>query len=144
MKQIKTLFRSLPPALLILLFVYAAVSKLAAFSQFKGEMHNQNMPAEAAALLVYLVPAAELAAAFMLLTTKAQRTGLLLSIVLMALFTGYIALVLAGFWDRVPCSCGGVLKGMSWGTHLVFNLFFLLIAIAGLISHDPDQKLQST
>jgi hypothetical protein len=128
----KQLLRSLPPALLILLFAYAAVSKLADLASFRHEMHNQNFTPEVAEALVWLVPASELLAIAFLLSEKRQRAGLWLSAVLMAVFTGYIALVLAGYWQRVPCSCGGVLRNMSWGTHLFFNLFFLLLSLTAL------------
>jgi putative oxidoreductase len=128
----KTILRTAAPALLILLFAYAAISKLADFSAFRHEMHNQNFPPEIAEALLYLVPAAELTVIILLLTEKWQRPGLALATALMSLFTGYIALVLAGYWTRVPCSCGGVLKHMSWQSHFFFNLFFLAISLAAL------------
>ena len=128
----KNFFKTSAPALLILLFVYAAVSKLAGMTAFRHEMHNQNFPADVADTLTFLIPAAELLAVALLLSEKWQGAGLWLSAALMAAFTGYIALVLAGYWQRVPCSCGGVLKNMSWGPHLFFNLFFLLVCLAAL------------
>ncbi len=95
-------------------------------------MYNQNFPPEVAGALVFFVPSAELVAIALLLTERWQRAGLFLSTILMAVFTGYIGLVLAGYWQRVPCSCGGVLKNMSWKAHFVFNLFFLAISLAAL------------
>jgi putative oxidoreductase len=134
-KAMKPFIRTAAPALLILLFTYAAVSKIAVLKEFRHEMHNQNFPPEVADALVLIIPAAELVAIGLLLGGKWQRAGLFLSAIMMSLFTGYIGLVLAGFWPRVPCSCGGVLKNMSWRAHLFFNLFFLSIALAALY-HD--------
>jgi len=128
----RNLVRTAAPALLILLFAYAAVSKLADFTMFRHEMHNQNFPPEVADALVFFIPSAELVAIALLLTERWQRAGLVLSAILMAVFTGYIGLVLTGYWQRVPCSCGGVLKNMSWKAHFVFNLFFLAISLAAL------------
>ncbi|MES2063578.1 MAG: MauE/DoxX family redox-associated membrane protein [Bacteroidota bacterium] len=128
----KTMLRTAAPALLILLFAYAAISKLADVTLFWHEMYNQNFPPEVAGALVFFVPSAELVAIALLLTERWQRAGLFLSTILMAVFTGYIGLVLAGYWQRVPCSCGGVLKNMSWKAHFVFNLFFLAISLAAL------------
>ncbi|MEO7215553.1 MauE/DoxX family redox-associated membrane protein [Mucilaginibacter sp.] len=125
--------RTAAPALLILLFVYAALSKLLDFPAFNWQMHNQNVPPEAASVLVYLVPGLELLAAVLLLFSRTQVAGLLLSAFLLLVFSGYILLVLGGFWDSVPCSCGGVLRGMGWGQHLAFNLFFLFLSITALI-----------
>nr|WP_067055221.1 MauE/DoxX family redox-associated membrane protein [Mucilaginibacter sp. L294] len=128
----KTMLRTVAPALLILLFAYATVSKLADFTLFRHEMYNQNFPPEVAGALVFVVPFAEIATIALLLTEKWQWAGLVLSAILMAVFTGYIGLVLAGYWQRLPCSCGGVLKNMSWRGHFVFNLFFLAISLAAL------------
>jgi len=136
----KTALKNVAPALLILLFAYAAVSKLADFNMFRHEMHNQNFSPEVAEALLYLVPAAEVMAIILFLTEKGQRAGLMLSAILMALFTGYIGLVLAGYWQRVPCSCGGVLKNMSWRVHFAFNLFFLTIAVAALTIPKRETK----
>lgn len=56
----------------------------------------------------------------------------LLSTVLLSVFSGYIAIALMGAWSKIPCGCGSVISGMSWGEHLVFNLVFLGISILGL------------
>ncbi|MFD0767142.1 MauE/DoxX family redox-associated membrane protein [Mucilaginibacter lutimaris] len=128
----RTFLKTGAPAMLILLFAYAAISKLAVLRQFRHEMHNQNFPPEAADALTFLIPAVEITAVILLLTEKWLRAGLVLSVILMTLFTGYIGLVLAGYWDRVPCSCGGVLRNMSWQAHFLFNLFFLALSLAAV------------
>jgi putative oxidoreductase len=129
----KVALKTLAPALLILLFAYAAASKLADLTSFRQEMHNQNFPPEVASALVFFIPAAELLAICLLLREKWLTAGLMLSVALMTAFTGYIALVLAGYWSRVPCSCGGILKHMSWQAHFIFNLFFLALSAVALI-----------
>jgi uncharacterized membrane protein YphA (DoxX/SURF4 family) len=135
---IKPLLRSLPAALLILLFVYTVTSKLSDIPEFRHEMRNQNFPREMADALVYLVPGAEILAVVLLLSSRWYREGLLLSTALLFAFTGYISLVLAGYWKEVPCSCGGVLRNLSWGAHLFFNLFFLLIGIFGILQESRE------
>jgi len=126
-------------SLLIVLFCYAAVSKLISFELFRQQMRNQTIPAEAAEILVYLLPALEIITAGLLIHPFTRRSGLAASAVLMLAFSGYIALVLLGFWDRVPCSCGGILGGLGWGTHLVFNLFFLGTALFALIKQNTGE-----
>jgi len=126
----KRIVNTLAPALLILLFTYAAISKIAAPVASRHEMHNQLFPPAVADILWILVPFAECTVVGMLMSERWQTQGLLLSSLLMGLFTGYITFVLLGFGNRVPCSCGGVLKHMSWGTHLMFNLFFFAISAA--------------
>lgn len=121
-------------SLLILLFVYAPVSKLINLADFRGQLHNQPFPHVVAAALLVLLPATELAAAGLLLFAQTRKAGLWLSTCLLAAFTVYIVLVLAGYWARLPCSCGGVLNGLSWTAHLFFNLAFLLVCVAGLLT----------
>jgi putative oxidoreductase len=136
----KTFFKALPSALLVLLFIYAAGSKLMDFPVFRGQLYNQAFPHGLADVLVYALPALELLAVCLLLFRRTQMAGLLLSLYLMLAFTGYIVLALLHFWDRVPCSCGGILSRMTWGSHLAFNLVFTAIALAAIRIHMTDQK----
>jgi hypothetical protein len=137
----QTFLKSLPQSLLVLLFVYAAASKLADFGDFRGQLYNQTFPHGLADLLLYALPAAELLAVALLLFPRTQLTGLVISLDLLLLFTGYITQVLLHFWDRVPCSCGGILSHMGWGTHLAFNLVFIGLNIAAIKIHLSDKKV---
>jgi putative oxidoreductase len=119
--------------LVILLFVYAAVSKLANFDLSRRQMLIQVFPLWLSAILVWAIPLAELIAATMLLFSNTMLRGLYLSCLLMTVFTGYIALVLLHLFKKVPCSCGGILQHMSWETHLVFNAVFLILIIVTII-----------
>lgn len=114
--------------LLVLLWVYTATSKLMDIAGFKEQLYNQAFSRTIAQILLWLIPSTELTAAILLLFAKTRLAGILLSFFLMSLFTGYIVLVLAGYYDRVPCSCGGVLKILGWTAHLWFNSFFLFIS----------------
>lgn len=125
--------------LLIILFCYAATSKLISLELFRQQLLNQTIPAEVSRVLVYLLPGIELLAVGFLIYKPTRRLGLIAASLLMLAFTGYIALVLLGFWDRIPCSCGGILNSMSWTAHLVFNLFFLAIALFALIKTTTGQ-----
>ncbi len=118
--------------LLILLYVYAAFSKLADPELFRGQLYNQAFPHGMADILFYALPATELLTVALLIFTATERYGLWLSLCLLLAFTGYIALVLLHWWPRVPCSCGGILSHMGWKTHLLFNGMFLGINIAAL------------
>ena len=121
-------------AVLVLLFCYAALSKLLDFPDFHRQMLNQAFAPWFNRLLVYLVPSTELTAVILLYFKKTITAGLWLSFCLMAGFTSYISLVLLHFWPRVPCSCGGILGHLSWEPHLVFNTIFLLITIIAIRS----------
>jgi putative oxidoreductase len=137
----KTLVKTAAPALLVLLFVYASVSKLADVAAFRGQLHNQNLPGWMAEILLYTLIPIELFTAGLLAFAKSERAGLWCSVALLSVFSGYMVLVLLHFRDRVPCSCGGILTGMSWGTHLAFNVFFLLLALAALAFPENEKEL---
>lgn len=119
-------------SLLVLLWAYTAGSKILNMEAFKFQLANQTFGKTAAALLLWLIPISELLAALLLLFTKTRFLGLILSAGLLFLFTGYIGLVLFGYYDRTPCSCGGVLKEMGWKLHFWFNVYFLVISCLGL------------
>lgn len=119
-------------ASLALLFAYTAFSKLADFEEFKRQLNMQVFPHSLVEILLYLIPGIELLAVILMLVKRTRWLGLILSAVLMVMFTGYVALVLSGYYDHIPCSCGGVLNSLGWQEHLWFNAFFLVLSIAGL------------
>jgi len=126
-------------SLLILLFVYAALSKLFEYNGFKVQLRNSEWLKPIAGIIAWLVPAIELAISLMI-TVKATRIlGLYASLILLLIFTLYIAgMLLSGM--RLPCSCGGIIQQLSWKQHLLFNLFFLLLSLIGIV-FERKQKL---
>lgn len=126
----KTRITDILASLLILLFVYAAVSKLIDYGVFKTQIQQSPFIGWFSPV-AWLLPLAELATAGLLLWKPLQKFGFYASAFLMASFTIYIAAMLL-FATHLPCSCGGVLKQLSWKQHLVFNVCFLLITIIGI------------
>lgn len=114
--------------LLILLWAYAAASKLADYETSRGEMLNQALPPWLEEILVWGIPLIELFTAALLLFNKSRIYGTFLSLFLLIVFTIYIALVKFNYFDYVPCSCGGVIGSLSWEQHFVFNLIFIVLA----------------
>ncbi|MDR7128105.1 putative membrane protein YphA (DoxX/SURF4 family) [Algoriphagus sp. 4150] len=128
--------------LLAALFAYTAVSKVYDWSGTRMAMYNQVFPIWIADIILYVLPLVELGVAVLLLVPGWRKIGLLLSVILLSLFTGYITLVWLGLTERVPCSCGGVLSSLGWGEHLVFNLVFLGMAVWGLRHRDAQRKCE--
>jgi len=114
------------------LFFYAALSKLIDYDKSLGEMRNQVFPLAIADILTWLIPSLEIGLTLLLLFPSTRKIALWASLFMLTAFTLYIAIVMTGVFGRIPCSCGGVLKNMSYGTHLIFNLFFVSLAILGL------------
>lgn len=120
-------------ALLIMLFLYASVSKFLDFQRFIGEMNNQPLPNSWTPFLVWTVPSLEIAISVALIFERTRMAGFIASLALMTLFTIYAAAILLHFFEYVPCSCGGVIRKLTWPQHLVFNLFFVGLSVAGII-----------
>jgi len=134
----KAIFKTFVPSLLVLLFTYAALSKLFTFSAFDQQLHNQSFPGWLADFLLYFLIPAEIITALLLCFRQTLLTGLLLSSAFMFAFTAYIAMVMLHFWDRIPCSCGGILNQMGWTAHLIFNSIFLILSLITLYIHTTD------
>ena len=114
------------------LFFYAALSKLTDYDKSVGEMRNQIFSATIANALTWLIPTIEIMLTLLLLFPNTRKIALWASLLLLTAFTLYIAIVMTGVFGRIPCSCGGILKNMGYGMHLIFNLFFVLLALLGL------------
>lgn len=121
--------------LLIILWGTTAASKLGNLNEFRTELAKQVFTETFTSILLFTVPVSELIAATLLAFAKTRLLGLILSLLLITAFTTYIALILAGYYNKVPCSCGGVLKILGWKSHLFFNLFFTILTITTLYIH---------
>lgn len=130
--------------LLILLFLYTATSKWLDFHRFTGELNNQPLPNRFTPFLSWAIPITEITIVLFLLFPFTRQAGLWMSLVLMSLFTGYTGLVLLNVFERVPCSCGGVIRLLTWKQHLYFNLFFTGISLAGILTNRPRKYEKRT
>jgi cytochrome bd-type quinol oxidase subunit 2 len=117
--------------LLIFLFTYTGVSKLIDHEVFEAAILRSPIIRLQATIISWLIPMIELLLAVMLLLQQYRKTGLLLSLFLIVIFTAYIGYMIL-FIPNLPCSCGGVLKELSWSNHLLFNSFFILIILISL------------
>lgn len=117
-------------SLYILLFVYAALSKLLDFNHFHIQLGKSPVLGSFADLVVWLVPTVEIILAILLCFEKTRYQALLGALNLMIMFSVYIIIILN--WSSfIPCSCGGILSEMGWTEHLVFNIAFVLLGLAG-------------
>lgn len=120
-------------SLLILLFLYASVSKWLAFKLFIGEMNNQPFPNWMTPFLVWSIPFIEVLIAVGLIFEKTRVQSFYASLTLMLAFTIYTVDILLHAFKYIPCSCGGVIRKLTWPQHLFFNLFFVGISLLGII-----------
>ncbi|MCT4137559.1 hypothetical protein HZP64_09825 [Elizabethkingia anophelis] len=121
----------------VLLFVYAAISKLMDFEAFQVQLAQSPLLSAYANFISLAVIIIELIIAVLLCINRTRLLGLYASFGLMIAFTVYIYLIL-NYSDFVPCSCGGILEKLGWTEHLFFNIgCIVLAAIAIFILKNP-------
>lgn len=118
--------------LYVLLFVYAAISKLLDFENFQVQLGQSPLLSAFAGLIAWIVPLMELLIALLIILKKWRLVGLFAAFSLMVMFTAYIYIIL-NYSSFVPCSCGGILEKMGWKEHFIFNSVFIILAAAGIL-----------
>lgn len=123
--------------LLIVLFIYAAVSKILDFSNFRVQLGKSPILDLFASTIAVVVPTIEILISFILIFKKTRKLGLYASFALLMMFTFYLIVIL-NYSYYIPCSCGGILQGLSWRAHILFNSLFIgATALAILIYREP-------
>jgi uncharacterized membrane protein YphA (DoxX/SURF4 family) len=125
--------------LYVLLFVYAATSKLLDFQHFKIELGQSPLLSAFAEWVAVLVPAAEYITCLLLIIPRFRLIGIFFAYGLMVMFTAYIFIIL-NYTSFVPCSCGGVLEKLDWKSHMFFNLIFVVLGVLGILLYKRSGK----
>lgn len=118
-------------AVFIFLFTYTAVNKLSDIADFRFTLQQMPFISRSAHILAIGLPVLELLVSALLFFKVSRVAGIYGALALMSCFTGFIAYMLVTS-QSLPCSCGGVLRHLSWKQHLWFNIFFTVLAMAGL------------
>ncbi|MFH6963718.1 MauE/DoxX family redox-associated membrane protein [Flavobacterium plurextorum] len=118
--------------LYVILFVYAALSKLLNFENFRVQLGQSPLLSAFAGSIAWIVPTLELLIAVLIVFKKCRLSGFFSAFSLMVMFTTYIYIIL-NYSSFVPCSCGGILEKMGWKEHLFFNFVFIMLAAAGIL-----------
>jgi uncharacterized membrane protein YphA (DoxX/SURF4 family) len=118
--------------LFTLLFVYAAAVKLMDHDRFVLQLGQSPLLSPYAGLVSIAVPLTELLLSALLLVPATRLIGFFGALSLMVMFTAYIIAIL-NFSSYIPCSCGGILEKLGWREHLVFNIAFILLALAAIV-----------
>jgi len=124
-------------SLVILLFMYTAISKLLDYNKFVFQMRLTPIPSiwYIAPVLGIVLPILELVLIALIFFDRTRLIGFWASLILMFLFEGYI------FWMKLveyrtgvklPCTCGGIISKMSWTTHFIFNALFIVLMIIAI------------
>jgi hypothetical protein len=138
--KLKSTITEIIAALLILLFMYVAINKFIDHRHFVYTLSRSPLLAEYRVWISWIIPFIEIIICLFLFIPEWRRTGLLLSALLMIVFTFYISYMLL-FTPNLPCSCGGIIQQLSWKDHFVLNIFLILLAFAGFIFSKPQKLL---
>ncbi|MFT4155160.1 MauE/DoxX family redox-associated membrane protein [Parafilimonas sp.] len=129
-------------SLLILLFAYAGVSKLAGHKDFQAQLINLPLISYAAPVLSYILPLLEILLSITLAMPSIRLYGLYISLTMLVLFSMYLTGMVI-FKTDLPCSCGGIIAGLSWKQHVLFNLFFIALSGVGIKQQREIVKYQN-
>lgn len=124
--------------LFVLLFFYAAANKLLDYQKFVVQIGQSPILTPYASLIAWLIPGAELLIAIALVFNRTLLAALYASLSIMMMFTAYIVIIL-NLAERIPCNCGGILGKLQWHEHLVFNIFFVLLAWWAIVAYTKLQ-----
>jgi Methylamine utilisation protein MauE len=125
--------------LLILLWAYSAADKLSDFPKFRLELGKSPLITGFQGIVAVIVPLAELTIAVLLRIKRTKIAGLYASFALLSLFTAYLVVIL-NYSYYIPCSCNGLVAGMSWRAHIAFNVAYLLLIASAIVVPYDDQK----
>jgi len=118
--------------LFMILFVYAATSKLLSYEQFQIQLRKSPFISSYSILLAWMIPFVEYVIVGLFIIPKYISIAFYFSFSILILFTVYIGLVL-NLSDHIPCSCGGIISNMGWKEHFVFNISFIILALIGIM-----------
>ncbi len=126
--------------LFIVLFLYAAISKLIDYRKFYNDLLNSPIFGYSiiGRFFSIVIPVAEIGISGLLISGKHLKTGWYLVFLLMLVFSIYIGGILV-FSDNLPCSCGGIISELSWRGHLLFNICLTLLSGLGIYLNSKNE-----
>lgn len=128
----RVLFIDIICGLLLLLFLYTALSKLLNYSNFKSVLLKISIVKYIESPLAWGLPILEILVAVLLFFPATRAQGLYGSLIMLTVFTVHLTYMVSTE-SNLPCSCGGVLNSLTWTKHIFFNVFFIGLSSAGIL-----------
>jgi len=116
---------------LAFVFLYTACSKLLTFNVTLFDMKRNPLLEHYAYFLSIAVPVTEIIVAILLIIPKSRKYGLWASLALVLSFTLYVCILLFSKMD-LPCTCGGIIRELSWRQHLLVNVGLIGLNVLAL------------
>jgi len=128
--------------LLILIFAYAAFSKIFDLGTLRTTIQQSPILSPFSAWLPFVVIGTEILIALFLMFGKYRLRAMCVSFVMLFVFTVYI-LFIKKFAKMLPCACGGIIQKLSWNQHLGFNLILMALVLLAIVVHSRQSELKS-
>jgi putative oxidoreductase len=128
-------------ALLVFLFLYTGLSKFFEHQTFNAVLKSSPLLGSMAGFISYALPGFEILVTALLIIPKTRMYGLWASLVLLTGFTLYL-IYMINFTPKLPCSCGGVIKNMTWRQHILFNVSFIVLNSITIWLYKNSEKEQ--
>lgn len=127
---------------MLLFWIYVGIDKVWQFHAFKIALQQQPVISLLAPILYWCLPIVEITLGLLLAfpSQKVQSWGWKASILLISVFTVYIALGVLNVYEQKPCMCSSFLSNVSWNTHLVINSVILALSVLGWVINKSSIK----
>lgn len=127
---------------MLLFWIYVGIDKVWQLHAFKIALTQQPIISYFAPVLFWLLPVLEISLGLLLAfpSQKVQSWGWKASILLISVFTVYIALGVLDVYEQKPCMCSSFLSNVTWHTHLVINSVILALSILGWVLNKSSIK----
>lgn len=119
---------------LVILFTYVGITQIIFRDNVELNLLNSpllSIPKTWITILSWFIPVLELLTVALLLFPRSQLIGLYLTISILAIYICYNLGILY-IAPYIPCSCGGMLKFLSWQQQLWITISCLIIAVLTL------------
>src|SRR5258708_14810771 len=127
-------------SLFVLLFTYAALSKLLDYNIFKIQLGKSPFVTQFSGTLAWAIPLLELFVSTTLLFKQTRLLGQYLSLSLMTMFSAYI-FVMLHYSYYIPCSCGGIFSKKTWNQNTIFYNIFVFFYIIFIYNRIQMKKI---
>ncbi len=130
--------------ILIFLFTFTAISKSLTYIDFTGQIQQSlnllNFKKLDARLLSIPYLLASFLAVIFLAVPTTRKIGLSFTFVLLIVSILYIV-TMKYVSDYLPCRCLGIIPGLSWDGHLMFNIALITLVSFSLFILKTNQKI---
>ncbi|ASZ11614.1 hypothetical protein KTO58_16940 [Chitinophaga pendula] len=126
--------------LLIIVFAIMAAGQLSKYEVFLLLLHFQPYINQLPVQLSWVIPAAELVIAIILIIPRSRNVALYMVLITMSVGAIYrISLFSAGL--HLPCICGNLLRPhLTEQLHIFFNLLLAGLALTGIILFRKEKR----